>query len=61
MRNLSVQKGSAQRMIESLPDSTNIAKERNTKDWTINKLQFNEVVCWAATMKSTLFMPAGTA
>eukprot|EP00957_Ditylum_brightwellii_P022719 1713977-Ditylum_brightwellii.AAC.1 len=43
LRNLSVQKGIAQRMIQSLPDATNSAKDnRNTKSWTINKLRFNE-------------------
>eukprot|EP00957_Ditylum_brightwellii_P097552 7429737-Ditylum_brightwellii.AAC.1 len=43
MRKLSIQKGSAQRMIESLPNATNIAKDRNTKSWTINKLRFSAV------------------
>eukprot|EP00957_Ditylum_brightwellii_P116620 8895861-Ditylum_brightwellii.AAC.1 len=30
-------------MIKSLPDSTNSSRDKNTKDWTINKLRFNEV------------------
>eukprot|EP00957_Ditylum_brightwellii_P045720 3468928-Ditylum_brightwellii.AAC.1 len=42
LRNLSVQKGSTQRMIQYLPDATNITKDRNTKSWTINKLQFSQ-------------------
>eukprot|EP00957_Ditylum_brightwellii_P041560 3147831-Ditylum_brightwellii.AAC.1 len=43
MRNLSIQKGSTQRTIESLTDSTSSSKNTSTKDWTINKFWFNAV------------------
>eukprot|EP00957_Ditylum_brightwellii_P049604 3762751-Ditylum_brightwellii.AAC.2 len=43
LRNLSIEKESTLRMIKFLPDTTNSRKDKNTKDWTINKLRFNAV------------------
>eukprot|EP00957_Ditylum_brightwellii_P148362 11294747-Ditylum_brightwellii.AAC.1 len=42
-RNLSTQSRRTQKMIKSLPDATNSSRKKNTKDWTINKLQFNAI------------------